>query len=439
LAIYLFPASGTLVGMWGVPSIPAYEALLHKIVVWFGGHILHLKHAITIFPEDSGGTDPAYSYIASLLFLVVAAIATVVWSALDRKRIAYPKLNQWFLLYVRVVLAIAMLSYGANKIMPAQMPPPSLTTLMQPFGDLPPYRLMWNFIGSSPTYEIFAGSVETLGGILLLIPGLSTLGALVSLGALTNVFMMDWCYGVPVKFWALHLMLLAVLVLLPDATRLINLLVLHRPTEPEQARPLFERRWLNGLVWVLQWAVGIHLLVTTVGMSRMSVQGTARIGEGNPFYGIWTVDEFAMDGQVHPPLMTDKLRWQRMIFSSAQTLSIQDMNGQIAPYALSINARKGSLLIARLNTDHTSSPWWSEWYWQPVSYDTPDPAWRSRAYAEFTYSQPQGDAMVLDGAANGHQLHLALKKEQREFLLKTSPGPSWIKEDFEFNNENRLK
>jgi len=41
----------------------------------------------------------------------------------------------------------------------------------------------------------------------------------------------------------------------------------------------------------------------------------------NPFYGIWSVDEFAADGEVRPPILTDNLRWQRVIFDSNPYLS----------------------------------------------------------------------------------------------------------------------
>lgn len=31
-----------------------------------------------------------------------------------------------------------------------------------------------------------------------------------------------------------------------------------------------------------------------------------------PFYGIWTVEELAVDGVARPPLLTDATRWRRV-------------------------------------------------------------------------------------------------------------------------------
>src|SRR5207302_4325441 len=197
-------------------------------VPWVRAHVLHLRYAITVFPEVNGGSDTTSDYVKALCFVLIAAVATIAWSLLDRRRLAYSALNQWLRVCVRLVLACAMFVYGGGKVIPTQMPYPSLSTLMQPVGDLTPYRLSWSFIGASPGYQIFAGAVEVLGGILLLIPGLTTLGALVSLGTLANVFMLNVGYGIPVKFLAAHFMLCAVFLLLPDLRRLANLLLLNR-------------------------------------------------------------------------------------------------------------------------------------------------------------------------------------------------------------------
>jgi len=91
---------------------------------------------------------------------------------IDRKRSrTYSTLNQWARWYVRVVLAYTMIGFGTIKVIPVQMFPPSLGTLIQPFGDLGPGPLLWNFMGASSGYEIFCGLTETLGGVLLLVPG----------------------------------------------------------------------------------------------------------------------------------------------------------------------------------------------------------------------------------------------------------------------------
>src|SRR5207244_10396463 len=137
----------------------------HQIVPWVGAHILRLTRPITVIGESA---DSTYENVKVLCFVLIAALATVVWSMLDRRRISYAKLDQWLRLYVRIVLACAMFVYGGDKVIPSQMTPPSLSTLMQPFGDLTPYQLLWSFIGAGTPYQVFAGVVEMPAGTLIL-------------------------------------------------------------------------------------------------------------------------------------------------------------------------------------------------------------------------------------------------------------------------------
>ena len=124
LVLYDFPF---LVGL--VPGLDylgkQYTALLYKIVPWVGSHILHLSNKITVFPNGSG--DTTYNYVEVLCFLVVAGVATLVWSLLDRKRPNYVRLHLWLRLGVRFALGSNMLFYGAMKVIPFQMPAPSLS------------------------------------------------------------------------------------------------------------------------------------------------------------------------------------------------------------------------------------------------------------------------------------------------------------------------
>jgi uncharacterized membrane protein YphA (DoxX/SURF4 family) len=75
-----------------------------------------------------------------------------------------------------------------TKVIPTQFPSPSLDTLVTPAGDLTLSALLWTSIGAAPAYEVFTGCIEVLGGILLLVPRTTTLGALISMAAMLQVF-----------------------------------------------------------------------------------------------------------------------------------------------------------------------------------------------------------------------------------------------------------
>src|SRR5262249_9784835 len=157
-------------------------------------------------------------------------------------------------------------------------------------------------------------------GFLLLIPRTTMLGAAVALGALTNIFMLDAAYGITAKLWALHLVLCAAFLLLPDLRRLIDLFVLDRGTRPPHRPALFRRRELNYAVWGIQWALGLYALAVSTAQSLSFHRALGKISLITPMYGIWQVETFTLDGQTRPPLLTDDSRWQRVIVSSPRTV-----------------------------------------------------------------------------------------------------------------------
>lgn len=68
--------------------------------------------------------------------------------------------------------------------------------------------MLWDYMGAAPGYETFTGAVEMLAGVLLLVPQTPTLGALIALGALANVFLLIYStytrraqYLSKVPFW----------------------------------------------------------------------------------------------------------------------------------------------------------------------------------------------------------------------------------------------
>src|ERR1700685_4614946 len=77
-----------------------YGGVWDKLIPWVAVHIFHVGgKAATYFPTGSG--DTTLDYIENLLFLVIAGLATVVWSLADHKRKDYRRLYPWLRLAVR--------------------------------------------------------------------------------------------------------------------------------------------------------------------------------------------------------------------------------------------------------------------------------------------------------------------------------------------------
>ena len=106
--------------------------------------------------------------------LTLAAATTALWLRFDRLQTDDIRLHGWFRLFIRFGLAAQLFYFGMAKVIPAQFPPPSLVTLIEPVGQLSRTDLLWTFIGSSTAYQMFAGWTEVIGAILLTIPTTAT-------------------------------------------------------------------------------------------------------------------------------------------------------------------------------------------------------------------------------------------------------------------------
>jgi uncharacterized membrane protein YphA (DoxX/SURF4 family) len=377
-----------------------YDDLWQPLVAWVGEHVLHLGYEISFAPTGSG--DTTHRYIQALCFLTLAALATLLWSALDRERPGYERLYKWLRLYVRFVLGYTMMVYGASKIIPLQMPAPSLARLIEPYGDSSPMGLLWTFVGASKEFEILSGCAEMLGGVLLILPRTTLLGALVCLADTAMIFTFNMCYDVPVKLYSLHLLLMSVFLVAPDFRRLLNLFLLNRGAEAPYSPPLFRRARLDRAALVLQVLFGLYL----AGLSMYGVYQLSKVAGSYapkpPLYGIWVVDEFSLDGEARPPLTTDAARWQRVIFQRAKSLTIQPMTGPNQTFTLELNEEAGTLSLGKAE----------------------DPNWK----AALTFDKPDEGRMAIEGEADGHEIRARLSRfDESTFLLK-SRGFHWVQE-----------
>jgi uncharacterized membrane protein YphA (DoxX/SURF4 family) len=375
-----------------------YESLWQRLVPWIGSHVLYLSHPITIFTNGSG--DTTYDYVKVFPQAVIAVIATVAWSVLDRRRPNYRALHQWFMLLLRIALGVTMVSYGAVKVIKSQFPDPSMARLMQRYGDSSPMGLLWTFMGASKTYTMFAGGVEVLGGLLLFIPRLTTLGALVSIGALANIFLLNMSYDVPVKLYSFHLLLMAAVLAAPDFGRLADFFVFHRKTQIPIYSPVLCRKWANWSLLAIQvLLIGYSSIISFVHAHQAFTTANAKPA----LYGIWSVDEYSLNGQPVAAGPTD--RWNLFIVDSF-TVSIASKDGGIDRYRSKIDATEEKMVLTK--TGNASQP------------------------LTFSFSNPQADSMLLEGSVeNGHINAKLHRIPAADFLLKTR-GFHWINE-YPFN------
>jgi hypothetical protein len=265
--------------------------------VWSAvGHLLGIHGDIRAF--DNG--DTIGDHVALLCFAAFALAGAVLWSLRDRRAEPRPLEREIFRVGLRAVLGMTVFAYAAFKLFPAQFSTPSPSRLVETFGASTRMGLMWTFFGAAPAYQIFAGTAELLGCVLLLTRRTTPLGALVLLAVLTNVFVMDVCYDVPAKLCVLHLLAMALLLLAPAGERLLDVFVRNRAVPAEDLGPEPSRRRRVGKI------AFVLLVVAASGVPAGRFYFTQRDGAPlPPFYGLYEIVELRRDGELATPLLRD--------------------------------------------------------------------------------------------------------------------------------------
>jgi len=358
--------------------------LIVALVEWAGVHVFGYTKALVY--RGSGSGDKAYDWIWLFCIVCFSSAGTIAWSVLDRKRPNYGALHSWFHLFLRFAVGTQMISYGFAKVVPLQMSFPSLTRLVQPYGTFSPMGVLWSSVGASPAYETFVGSVELIGGILLLIPRTSLLGALVCLAAVSEVFVLNMTYDVPVKLLSFHLLLMSVFLLLPELKRLVEAVLTPRAG-----------RWAT----IAQIAV----LVSVVGIQGFGARsGWFQYGGGAPksaLYGIWNIETFTVNGEVRPPLLTDNDRYRRLIFDRPNGFAFQRMDDTIGGHPSTFDATAGTIAI-------------------------------NKSKSVLRYKREGDDRLIIDGEIDGRALHLECKLQDRSKFNLVNRGFNWV-QDYPFN------
>jgi hypothetical protein len=374
----------------------------HKLVPWAAIHLFHLSgKPTTYFPTGSG--DTTLGYIENLLFVVFAALATVVWSLADQRRKEYRWLHSWLRVGVRYTLGFTMLGYGFAKVLPLQFGSLGFAQLTKTYGDLSPMAVLWSFMATSKAYAFFGGLCEVVGGTLLLFRRTSMLGTMVSFGVLLNVAVLNYCYDVPVKLYSTNLLLMAIFLAAPDLRRLLNFLVLNRVCEPaDLSAPRFGQRWMRISAVVFQVLLVGYFLWSSIGETWGLYQQMYSTEKRPPLYGLYDVEHFTRNGQELPPLITEAARWRKVLIQFPGSLAVRMMDDSPKRYNVEYDTAKKTVTLSK-GTDKS---------YQSV----------------LTYSSPDMEHVLLQGDLGTNTISIQMRKVDTSKFLLINRGYHWINE-----------
>jgi hypothetical protein len=358
---------------------------LDWLSLWVGKHWFGLTH---VFQGETGSGDTTLLYLRLLCVALLAVLTAAVWTALDRRRPHYRAFAAGMRVYLRWVLGVSIIGYGVCKLIrPLQFPAPGPWRLAEQFGESSPMGLLWTFMGASPTYQHFAGAAETLGGLLLFSRRLTRLGALLLVPVLGNVVLLNFCYDVPVKQYSSHLLVTALVLLLPDAKRLFQMVVLSRavPAAP-LARPAGSAR----AAWLRRGCQGVGICLA-VGAT---VYGQYKYQREAPwlhpaFAGYFAVEERGA-------------AWTTFAIDAERDLAaVRRTDGRLERMHFKFDTAQHTLTLADREDD--------------------------TELGKLVYGLPAPDALTLTGTWRGEPLALHLRRQPVPNVLMTR-GFHWINE-----------
>lgn len=287
----------------------AWGHVFGQVGLWVARHVLHQAGPMpAALSGDNGDTTEEYCRV--LVTVVVAALAAVIWVAVDRRRPRARWVEDALHVLLRYSIALGLASYAVAKLYPVQFPPLTPTALDTRVGELSPNGLLWAFMRYSPVYSTIAGAMELTVVVLLCFRRTATIGALLCVPVMLNVMLMNLCYNVVVKLYSTAIVVSALVLVLYDARRLFDALVLRRSVPAQPVRPWFRSRRLNQARWLVKLVlVGGALVSSAVAMHE--VQAGRLVDEVSPLRGTWDVASLVINGRELTGT-TDPARWRRV-------------------------------------------------------------------------------------------------------------------------------
>lgn len=286
-----------------------------------------------------------------------------------------------FRVLFRGALALPMIGSGIARLIPVQMPPLQPLDLGQRLGEWTPGELLRALIGASPVFQSFTGLAALLGGVLLLFPRTTLLGALICAANLALAVTLAVCYDLPSKLYVSCLLVLGIFLLAPDLRRLADLFILDRAVEPADVPPA-ETGWPGRLLLLL--GLGMLAWGAAVAFPRLGRLHPPK----PPLYGAWAVEELTLDGEES----ADPQGWRWAVFQDPGALDVELRIGSRRRYALDLDMAGKTMTLDR--RDHC------------------------------TFQEPEEGVLVLEGRLDGRRTHAKLRR-----VRLSSPWFHWINDD----------
>lgn len=348
-------------------------------------------------PKSNGSGDTFANYFETAILAVISVLVAAAFTAFARRSRPDEKLHAWWRLLVRYYLAASMLTYGAIKVLKSQFPALQPSDLQITYGESSPMGMLWRMMSLSAGYCVFTGLVEVIGAVCLFWRRTTLFGALLLSAALANVVALNFFFDVPVKLGSSHLLLFALLLVLPHARRLSEFFAGRAvPAYDELRAYVSDRRRVRVGVAIAK-GVFVAALIGFTGYEAHTAYRTW--GDGAPLpalQGLYEVTAMEVEPGDKPAP-----RWHRVTIDRQGFIAFRQ-DGTKRGFEFAYDPEAKSMSAFTKNGDSLAS------------------------VAGSTEAHPE--TLTLEGKLGGNATKIELRRLRSEEILLTSRGFHWVNE-----------
>jgi hypothetical protein len=179
-------------------------------------------------------------------------------------------------------------------------------------------------MGISPGFQMFTGICEILGSLLLLSRLTSLAGCLLLLIVLTNVVAFNFFYNVPVKLFSSLLLFYLLYLIAPYFYLLIQIFFYKRSVVfTEYHYRFITKRKKYALLLIMVVFPFCIFLFTTIGDVRRYKKDLVNAKREKLYEVLSFISKDTL-----PPLITDTLRWKRLLFAETNSAIVCNMKDE---------------------------------------------------------------------------------------------------------------
>lgn len=382
------------------PSSPSFWT---SITTWFGETFLGWEYNMKRLMK---GFDSKYDYARFLLITILSLFLSVLWQILSSK-LNFLKVNvrTWIITIIRYHVGLTLILYGLSKVLTLQFGQIDLITLESKFGSFTGMQLLWRFMSYSEFYTEVTGYIEVIAGILLLFRRTTFLGTALSLIAMLNVVIIDIGYDVSVKMFAIHLLLMVIVLAGYSSKRIFQFFAnIKADIEPTKYESLIPNRF-KIVRYILKAGIIIYFSISQYNFQGKRLDRKNTKNDAPSLSGVYFVKNLTLNGQQDS--IPENKKWETIFINGSSYLKnsmlIKNEDGSRKYYSTKTDTVNKTILFYPLRGKEEDSQ-------------------------TFNYKKLDDKEFIFDGIINGDTISISTKYKSIDDYRLVKSKIKWIRD-----------